>query len=34
MDTEVLIKYLIWVVFFVLALAGLYFMLRKIGLVG
>jgi len=34
MDTEVLIRYLIWIVFFALALAGLYFMLKKVGLIG
>ncbi len=34
MDTEELIKYLIWVVFFAIALAGVYFLLRKIGVIG
>jgi len=34
MDIEVLIKYLIWIVFFAIALAGLYFMLKKFGLIG
>ncbi len=31
MDLDEMIKYLIWVVFFMLAVAGLYFMLKKIG---
>jgi hypothetical protein len=33
MDLETLIKYLIWVVLFVMVLAGLYFMLRKFGVI-
>ncbi len=33
MDLDVLIKYLMWVVFFVIAFAGLYFMLKKFGIV-
>jgi len=33
MELESLIKYLIWVGFFVLALVGLYFMLRKFGVI-
>lgn len=31
MNLDDLIKYLIWVVFFALALAGLYFLLKKLG---
>ena len=34
MDQEDLIKYLTWIVFFGLALAGLYFMLRRLGVMG
>lgn len=34
MDIEVLIRYLMWIVFFSIALAGLYFMLKKFGLIG
>jgi hypothetical protein len=34
MDLEVLIKYLMWVAFFVIALAGLYFLLKKFGILG
>jgi len=33
MELENLIKYLIWVAFFVLALAGVYFMLKKFGVI-
>lgn len=33
MELESLIKYLIWIGVFVLALAGLYFMLRKFGVI-
>ena len=28
---EPLIKYLMWIAFFILALAGLYFMLKRLG---
>jgi len=31
MNIETLIKYLIWIVFFGLALTGLYFMLKRFG---
>jgi len=34
MNLDSLLKYLIWIVFFGIALAGLYFMLRKIGVMG
>ena len=30
-NKEDLIKYLIWIVFFALALAGVYFLLKKLG---
>lgn len=32
MNLEILIKYLIWIVFFAIALIALYFMLKKFGL--
>jgi len=31
MNLDNLIKYIIWIVFFGLALAGIYFMLKKFG---
>ena len=31
MSFETMIKYLIWIVFFGLALGGIYFMLKKLG---
>lgn len=31
MNTDVLIKYLTWVAFFVIVLIGLYFMLKSVG---
>ena len=34
MNLDNLIKYLIWIVFFGVALAGLYFMLKKLGVIG
>jgi len=34
MNLNNLIKYLIWIVFFILVLTGLYFMLKKIGVMG
>ena len=34
MNLNELIKYIIWIVFFALALAGLYLVLRKIGVLG
>jgi len=34
MNLENLIKYLIWIIFFGVALAGVYFLLRKLGVVG
>jgi hypothetical protein len=33
MSLDEMIKYLIWIVFFGLALAGLFFMLKKLGVV-
>lgn len=33
-NIEDLIKYLTWIVFFGLALAGVYLLLRKIGIIG
>jgi hypothetical protein len=33
MDFESLIKYLIWVTLFIIVLAGLYFMLKKFGII-
>ncbi len=33
MDLDVFMKYLIWVVFFALALTGLYIMLKSLGIV-
>ncbi len=34
MSLESFIKYLIWIVFFGVALTALYFMLRKLGIAG
>jgi len=34
MGLEDLIKYLIWIIFFGVALAGLYFLLRNLGVIG
>jgi len=34
MDLENLIKYLIWIIFFGVALAGVYFLLRNLGVIG
>jgi len=34
MNLDNLIKYLMWIIFFGVALAGLYFMLKKLGVVG
>lgn len=31
MNLDEMIKYIIWIAFFILALTGLYFMLKKIG---
>jgi hypothetical protein len=31
---EPLIKYLIWIAFFILAAAGIYFMLKRLGIMG
>lgn len=31
MNLETLIKYLMWIVFFVIVLGALYFMLKKLG---
>ena len=31
MDMEPLIKYLMWIAFFILASAGIYFMLKRLG---
>lgn len=33
MDTEELIKYLVWIVFFALAITGIYLLLRKLGVI-
>jgi len=33
MNFDDVIKYLIWIVFFSVALAGLYFMLKRFGLI-
>jgi hypothetical protein len=33
MSLDEMIKYLIWIVFFGLALAGLFFMLKRLGVV-
>jgi len=33
MNIDEIIKYLIWVVFFVLVLGGIYFTLKKLGIV-
>ena len=34
MGIEDLIKYLIWIIFFGVALVGLYFLLRNLGVIG
>jgi len=34
MNLDDLIKYLTWIVFFGIALAGIYFTLRRLGVVG
>lgn len=34
MNFDVIIKYLIWIVFLGVALTGLYFMLRNLGVLG
>jgi hypothetical protein len=34
MDLESLIKYLIWIILFAVALAGIYLLLRKLGALG
>jgi len=34
MNLDNLIKYLVWIVFFLLALTGLYFMLKRVGVMG
>lgn len=31
MNLDNLIKYLMWIVFFIIALAGIYFILKKLG---
>jgi len=31
MDLEELIQYLVWIIFFGVALAGVYFMLKRLG---
>lgn len=33
MSLDDLIKYIMWIAFFILALAGLYFTLRQIGII-
>jgi hypothetical protein len=32
MNLDEMIKYIIWIAFFILALAGLYFILKRIGI--
>ena len=32
MDLDTLVKYLIWIVFFGVVLAGIYFMMKKLGI--
>jgi len=32
MNTDLMIKYFIWIVFFAIALTGIYFMLKKFGI--
>ena len=34
MNLDELIKYIIWIVFFALALGGLYFLLKRVGVMG
>jgi len=34
MNLDALIKYLMWIVFFGVALAGLYFLLKALGVMG
>ena len=34
MNLDDLMKYLIWIVFLAMALAGIYFMLKKVGVLG
>jgi len=34
MNLDAMIKYLIWIVFFGLALAGVYLLLNKVGVIG
>jgi hypothetical protein len=34
MDLENLIKYLTWIIFFGVALAGIYLLLRNLGVIG
>jgi hypothetical protein len=34
MNIDDLINYLIWIVFFLMALAGIYFLLRNLGVMG
>jgi hypothetical protein len=31
MDTDILIKYIIWIVFFGAAMIGIYFLLKRLG---
>jgi hypothetical protein len=33
MNLDEMIRYLIWIVFFMLAFAGVYFMLKKLGVI-
>lgn len=33
MNFEVLVKYLIWIAFTILALGGIYFMLKSLGII-
>jgi hypothetical protein len=34
MDLDELVKYLIWIVFFALAVTGIYFLLKRVGVMG
>jgi len=34
MNLDALIKYVVWIIFFGVALAGLYFLLRALGVMG
>jgi hypothetical protein len=34
MNLDALIKYVVWIIFFGVALAGLYFLLKTLGVIG